>query len=284
MKKLLFTTAVFLLCGYLYAQDTVTKDKKSKVYFSFNIGMMDLELHSYSSQLRIDTESFGWNDWDTDELDEFNSLYSSTQLWTSSNVGFAYNILNNSQSKWNIDIGVELGIPTVSHIEKDRADDEIQLEFTQKGINYSLGLFADIDYHINEDWTVIAQPLFSYASCNSDMNSYTYSFEGSYKTEYETTFSSIYPRLNIMGGYHVKNFRIKGGLGLYYYSSSISIDITKKTDLQSFLEEKDYEMTSKTNLDALLGFDWSISDAIEWSLFASGYQNITIRTVLSYKF
>jgi hypothetical protein len=249
----------------LFAQDDTAVEKK-RFYggLAFSYFTNQLEMTGYSSSNSIDGESFEWHDWPDDEIADFNTYVCTSQNWMVPSLLFGMKILDPPGSRWLLSGEASVGYMFFHHEEEDRNTGATLLKVKNDGrFNISGSLAFDLKYRLGK-WYLAANPAVITGVAHSYEVEYNYLPEGEYETSYDLTTTIIYPKMNLLGGYSFHNLSIYAGGGVNFYYNRHHLEISKSTLYQTFGDEIKVDFRSKSNFNAVAGFDWLIADRFLW--------------------
>lgn len=285
MKKtmlFLILTGVTMLA---YSQDDVAA-AKGKFYggVAFSYFATELDMSGYSSSNTIDGENFGWRDWSDDEVSDFNTYVLTAQSMMAPSLVFGMKIIDTPESRWSLSGEAMLGYLLVKHDEEDRNTGVTLLEVKNDGrINVSGSIAFDLKYKIGK-WYVAVNPAFAAGVSHSEHVSYNYLPEGSYDTKYDIQSTFYYPKGNLTGGYSFGNMSVYAGAGFGAYYNKQNLEITKRTDYQTFGDEIKVDFKGESNINAIAGFDWLIAEKFLWKVKTEAGIGFLAQTSLAFLF
>lgn len=259
---------------------------KPRIFFSgISVDYMSLspELDSYSSQNWIDGQNFGWTDWTSDEINEFNEFIETKQYWLSTGLTFGAWLYHPVDKPFSIKVLGQAGYPIFKHSEKQKNNGDLSFEGRQKGMAFFGGLTLDFEYRFQK-WGLILRPSFNYLRLSTDKVSYNYLEEGSYSTEYDFMTTSLFYCMDLMASYQVKNIQLYAGPGYDQYNNQIDLTIKKESSSQSFQDDIKQEFRTQNNLGAVIGFNWELFQHFLWSSHARLGADIGFETSFLYQF
>lgn len=284
MKKKQLLLFILLTPVLIWAQTPESKVSRYSGGISAYYLQISPELNSYSSQNWIDGESFGWNDWDESEISDLNNYVSTTQTWVSPSLIFRMNILDNPESPWLFVGEFMLGYLFHEHNEVEESSEIKLLEVkTDGGMNFFSSINCKMQYSLQK-WNLAITPVLTAGIIHSERIVYDYLDEASYDTKYEIQSKMFFPKVNLTGGYSFNTVSVYAGAGFGSYYTKQNLDIIKSTPYQTFKDELSIVFTGKSNINAIVGFDWLIAEKFLWQFESEIGMGIEAQASLSILF
>ena len=278
-KILLFSLLGIALLAYSQNEEN-PKEKKFFGGLAFDYMGANIDLTKYSTENLIDGNSFGWDDWEDSEIQEFNYFVKTTQTLISPSLMFGMSIFDKPDNPWSLIGKVNLGYLFYTHKEEDK---NIGTSLLDVQSDAGFNLFSRIEFRVKyswNKWNLAINPMFMYGLAHSQEITYDYLPAGSYITEYDLQSQLYFPKVNLIGGYSIGSVNVFAGLGLGKYYSRLNLEIRKSTDFQEFVENIGTNFTSQSNMEGLAGFDWIIADRYIWGFKAAVGMTLNAQTSL----
>lgn len=264
MKKILLPIILVSIWSYVWSVPPSDSTRNFFAGVSFNYINMNPKLSAYSSQNFIDGESFGWNAWSSDEINELNEFIDIRHYWLSPGLIFGGDIIPKTEKPFSLKAIAQIGYPVYEHTETQKSTDDVEYKGEQQGLDLFGGLTFDLEYRINQ-WSTVLRPSINYLSINSSKVDYNYLPEGSYETDYDFSTKSLYSRIDVLASYSLKKLQFFAGPGFYYYQNNSQLDIYKNSEFQQFKDEIKMDYQSVGMVDVVCAVNWKLFDRFMWS-------------------
>lgn len=267
MKKMLLLLILLGTTYFMYSQNNPDQGK-NKFYggVAFCYFGANSDLSDYSSSYNIDHQVFGQNDLPEDEITQFNNDVRSSQTWMAPSLVFGMNLINRPGSRWALKGEAILGYLFHQHDEVVRSSGVTLLEVKNDGrVNLTGSLALALKYKTGK-WHVALNPVITAGVTHSAHVSYNYLPEGSYDTHYDIRSSIYYPKVNLSGGYSFGKVCVYAGAGFGAYFNKQKLEITKSTEIQTFGDDIKADFKGKSNINAIVGFDWLFAEKFLWEV------------------
>ena len=205
MKKIFLPIILVSICTSVWSIPPFDSTRNFFAGVSINYLNINPQLTGYSSQNTIDGESFGWNDWTSEEIDELNEYIDIRHYWFSPGLIFGGDIIPKTEKPFSLKVSAQIGYPIFGHTEKQKSTGDIEYQGKQHGYDFFGGLTFDLEYKLSQ-WSIVLRPSINYLYVNSKKVDYNYLPEGSYDTKYDLITQSLYTRMDALASYSLKKY------------------------------------------------------------------------------
>jgi hypothetical protein len=281
------------LISILAAQAQSKEQKPEKKTRKFHVGLSysymntDMKLNSLSIHSVWQGQDFGTNDLTDDEIDDINSFVTRTSKVNCISLEAGMVLLSKPDVKWFIEGSIVAGIANnYTRIYNEETGKEEQTFNSGYG-KPLVGLNFDFSYHFTPHWGLSLRPILDYSwGTAKDIKDESYPPLENYTETRKDQFLYLYHRANLLATYTVKNFKISAGPGFYmlYATHKYTIERTNNEAGYVLMDEFNSSVVSTTDIDAVIGVEWRIIDALTLSAFGAFGNDLVIHGGLNYNF
>jgi hypothetical protein len=291
MKQITLLMISIILCISVYSQDG--KDDPAKggnrffVGFSYSYLSIDMKLSALSLHSHWYGTDMGTHELTDEELDDVNSTVDrhSRVNYLSINAGMAF--IDNPDSKWHFNGMLNLGIAGTRAEVHNTGSDSLEYTFDSDLSKPCIGLGFDVGYQFDEHWglSVLPRVLGSVSKIN-EITDMVNPDPINFTSHKEDESWIIYFRGEVLASYTTGPVTLYLGPGFYYgwSENEYKREYTHVESGEVLIEKVNSTLVPRTFIDASLGAEWRIIDALTFNAHAGISRDLTLDAGIHFNF